>query len=559
MKKIAITVTVIMLIFLASAVIAEEKGKTGQLLLFQKCDRSLIGKSSYDPFGCPDIGTGPWPIFPGNGRRGTLEYTFWGKEFAFSFEGQKLLPEKNYMLIYYPDPWPGDGLICLGSGKTDRDGNIKINGEEDIGTSLPARYDANFNPVSPSGAVGAKIWLVLTDDVQCINVAQMLNWNPSAYLFEYNLIVYENTEMDFGDNENGLYTGSTFESLNNGSQSDATEGIKSAQVQVGQAKPIISASPKSLNFGSVRVGSTSDPKTVTIKNAGNGDLIVTSVDITGTNAAEFSQTNSCSTIPAKGTCAVIVTFIPSVPFAKKNAVMTISCNDPNKPSINVKLSGQAPPPKISVAPMSVNFGSVAAGDSSTPRAVTIKNTGISDLAVNSITITGANATEFGQTNDCLTVAKGGSCAVTLIFSPTSSGSKTATMSILTNDPKKQTINVKLSGRSSGGSAPALFYVYKDYGAVENHFIPSGWMGDGDFASAISFNDAWASNCQSGSCMKISFNQVNGNNWAGIYWQDPEDNWGNDPTGGFNLAGCTRIDFMARGEKGESKSNFLQVG
>lgn len=107
--------------------------------------------------------------------------------------------------------------------------------------------------------------------------------------------------------------------------------------------------------------------------------------------------------------------------------------------------------------------------------------------------------------------------------------------------------------------PETFYVYKDYGAVENHFIPSGWMGDGDFVSAISFNDTWVSNCQSGSCIKISFNNVSGNNWAGIYWQDPKDNWGNDPKGGFNLAGCTRIDFKAKGEKGGEQIEFFAGG
>ena len=71
----------------------------------------------------------------------------------------------------------------------------------DIKTSLPATYDANSNPMAPSGAVGAKIWLVLSDDVQCPTTAplvagEMINWTPAAYLFEYNLIVYERIEGD---------------------------------------------------------------------------------------------------------------------------------------------------------------------------------------------------------------------------------------------------------------------------------------------------------------------------------------------------------------------------
>jgi hypothetical protein len=190
-----------------------EGGPAGTLFLFQKCDDTLKGAANHDSSGCPNIGAGPWPIFPNNDRWGVLDYSLWGKKFEFSFHGRNLLPGKNYTLIYYPDPWPGAKLICLGSGQSNpasqkskkkghggdkAPGNIKIHGEIDIGTSLPASYDANFNPVSPSGAVGAKIWLVLSDDVQCAatspQTTQMLSWNPTAYLFEYNLIVYENQD-----------------------------------------------------------------------------------------------------------------------------------------------------------------------------------------------------------------------------------------------------------------------------------------------------------------------------------------------------------------------------
>lgn len=203
MKKIAILIMVIMLTVFASAATADEngEGKAGKLFLFQKCNDSLIGQPGHDSFGCPDIGTGPWPIFPDNRRWGRLKHSLWGTQFAFSFEGRRLLPKTSYTLIYYADPWPGSGLICLGSGKTNKAGNIEIHGKKDIGTSLPASYDANFNPVSPSGAVGAKIWLVLADDVQCADGAMMINWNPAAYLFEYNLIVYENVDINFGDGE----------------------------------------------------------------------------------------------------------------------------------------------------------------------------------------------------------------------------------------------------------------------------------------------------------------------------------------------------------------------
>jgi len=183
----------------------------GRLFLFQKCDDTLIGTANHDSSGCPNIGTGPWPIFPNNGRWGELKYSLWGNNFDFSFRGRNLLPDTNYTLIYFPDPWPGNDLICLGNGQTNPagnkqgknrrhenkpPGNIEIHGSMDIGTSLPADYDANFNPITPSGAVGAKIWLVLSSDVQCTSPTRMVQWTPTDYLFEYNLIVYERQEFE---------------------------------------------------------------------------------------------------------------------------------------------------------------------------------------------------------------------------------------------------------------------------------------------------------------------------------------------------------------------------
>ena len=216
--------------------------------------------------------------------------------------------------------------------------------------------------------------------------------------------------------------------------------------------PKISVTPTSLNFGSLKAGSTSAPKIVTVKNAGKGSLIIDSISIAGTDVQEFGQTNSCTVISPGGSCTISVTFSPTSLFGKKSAIMSISSTDPKKPTINVQLLGQDPPPMITVSTISVNFGSVTVGNTSAPRVITIKDTGTSDLTVNEITLTGTNATEFGQTNSCSTVAKGGSCAISVTLSPTSAGSKSALVSISSNDPKKPIITVKLSGKGSGGSS-----------------------------------------------------------------------------------------------------------
>ena len=209
--------------------------------------------------------------------------------------------------------------------------------------------------------------------------------------------------------------------------------------------PMISVKPASVNLGSVGVGNTSGPKVVTINNIGNQDLIIDSISITGADQSEFIQTNDCSTIPAKSSCPVTVTFAPAIPFGKKSASLSIISDDPNKPTINVKLSGQASPPKISVSPKSVKLGSVAVGDTSTPKTITIKNTGISDLVIDDISITGTDAGEFSQTSSCSTIPKGGSCTIDVTFAPALAGKKSASMGVSSNDPKHPVVTVNLGG------------------------------------------------------------------------------------------------------------------
>jgi len=132
-----------------------------------------------------------WKIVEG-GAWSKMKYNLSGSEFEFVFNGHGLAPDENYTLIYYPDPWPGTGLICLGSGTANEDGNVHLQGSENTG-DLPASYDHNHPDNAGENPSGAKVWLVLSDDVDCEN-QKMVGWNPTEYLFEYDLITYEDTD-----------------------------------------------------------------------------------------------------------------------------------------------------------------------------------------------------------------------------------------------------------------------------------------------------------------------------------------------------------------------------
>lgn len=103
-----------------------------------------------------------------------------------------------------------------------------------------------------------------------------------------------------------------------------------------------------------------------------------------------------------------------------------------------------------------------------------------------------------------------------------------------------------------------FYVYADRGAIINHFIPSGWMGDyGD----IKFDGASKDDPYLGSsCIKIIYSgtATQGARWAGIYWQRPANNWGTVDAG-YDLSRATKLTFWARGAKGGERIEEFKVG
>ncbi|RPJ02351.1 MAG: choice-of-anchor D domain-containing protein, partial [Deltaproteobacteria bacterium] len=105
--------------------------------------------------------------------------------------------------------------------------------------------------------------------------------------------------------------------------------------------PKISVSPTSVRFGNVYVGSALE-RTLIIKNSGKSDLEIGSIEIAGVSASEFGETDDCFTIPAGGSCTVTVTFAPES-TGKKTGTMAFTSNDPRKPIVNVKLSGNAKP------------------------------------------------------------------------------------------------------------------------------------------------------------------------------------------------------------------------
>jgi hypothetical protein len=103
-----------------------------------------------------------------------------------------------------------------------------------------------------------------------------------------------------------------------------------------------------------------------------------------------------------------------------------------------------------------------------------------------------------------------------------------------------------------------FVIYQDK-TSRNHYTPSGYMPTGE---CIKMDDNWKQDCHEGkSCIKVNYDvacSVKSRHWAGVYWLNPPDNWG-DRKGGFNLTGATKLVFWAKGEKGGEQIAEFKVG
>ncbi|ESS73062.1 hypothetical protein MGMO_37c00230 [Methyloglobulus morosus KoM1] len=208
-------------------------------------------------------------------------------------------------------------------------------------------------------------------------------------------------------------------------------------------------------FGNVAVGS-SLAQTVTLKNTGTANIVVSGISLTGVDVADFSFSPAtpatCGTIPIAGECDITVTFTPTTAGAK-SATLVINHNATISTStVDLSGTGIGPAPVAAVSLSSLAFGSVSIGGVSGTQSITVKNTGNADLVVSSATVTGDNAFSVSA-NTCGTVTPNGTCSVTVSFLPTTVGAKAATLDIVHNAAGSSTsVPMAGTGTSPGTGA-----------------------------------------------------------------------------------------------------------
>jgi len=94
--------------------------------------------------------------------------------------------------------------------------------------------------------------------------------------------------------------------------------------------------------------------------------------------------------------------------------------------------------------------------------------------------------------------------------------------------------------------------------LEGKFHPSGWMGDGELGERYVSYQVLPMEVNGRQVAAAELKYHTGpSRWAGIYWQYPANNWGQEP--GRNLLGARAISFIAKGNHGGEIVEFKSGG
>ena len=212
----------------------------------------------------------------------------------------------------------------------------------------------------------------------------------------------------------------------------------------GSAPPTDILNPISLTFPGTIIGQPSTAQTVSLANT--GDLPLTG--ITFTVSGPFTEFDNCNgQLAASSSCSINVQFIPTAAGTQTGWLIVTDALQTQ----TVALSGTGLLlPVFSVSPASLNFGAQPPGVASPPLKLTMTNNGGAPMANVGFQITGAAASSFAwSASTCGTTLNNGSgCTVQVIFTPATSASSSATLTVSSSTRGVAPVLVPLNGNGA---------------------------------------------------------------------------------------------------------------
>jgi hypothetical protein len=221
----------------------------------------------------------------------------------------------------------------------------------------------------------------------------------------------------------------------------------------------LAASPSSLSFGTVQVGSSQTVRE-TLTNSSSSSLSISQAAVTGSGFS-VSGLNLPATLAAGQSATFNVTFAPHS-GGMASGYLSVSSNASNS-TLRVSLSGAgATAGALSASPSRISFGSLQVGSNST-RSETLTNSGASNVTISQANIAGSGFSLTGL-NLPLTLIPGQSFTFGTVFAPVSPGSATGSISII-SDASNLTVSVAGTGTVAGAGQLGISPATLDFGSV----------------------------------------------------------------------------------------------
>ncbi len=190
--------------------------------------------------------------------------------------------------------------------------------------------------------------------------------------------------------------------------------------------PSLRLSEPALDYGSVRVGQTTQ-KTLTVTNNALVDLTVYNVAVNGLHRSNFVVDTTGFVIKEGQSKNINVFFTPDR-VGQFSANLRISSNAGEH---NIDLSGTGTDPVIALSASAITFGSVNVGNSAMDT-LTVTNTGTAELNVTLVNLGGADAAAFNVDVTSFDLQPDQSQKIRVTFAPDRVGDFNAFLNISTN-------------------------------------------------------------------------------------------------------------------------------
>lgn len=243
-----------------------------------------------------------------------------------------------------------------------------------------------------------------------------------------------------------------------------TAGRRDADINVyGGASVVSNASGWTYNFGGILVGNT-NAVTFTIQNIGQQILTVALPSTSPTAPYVYTTPYTAGNVSGpSGTKTFVVTFTPTAGGTFTGSIV-IPSNDPDEASYTINFTGVGvvPAPEINIRGNSITippgntpsgldftlFAGQTIATTSAPKIYEIQNLGTATLTLTGsyVTLGGAHPGDFAiSAMPATSIAAAGNTTFNITFTPTMAGTRTATVTVYSDDADEPTYTFNIQG------------------------------------------------------------------------------------------------------------------